>query len=308
MFSKNILSSCLKLSQNRFLENIYKVKMQHMSSVASYKTLNVTVPKQFVYHVELNRPNKMNALNDDMWQEIGECFTTLGNDEECRVVLLSGSGKVFSGGIDFNTMLSLSQKLVDHDDVARRCKILHALVHKFQDSISSLEKCIKPVICVVHSACIGAGVDLITAGDIRYCTEDAVFQVKEVDLGLAADVGTLQRLPKVIGNRSLVNELTFTARPLYAQEAKECGLVNRVYKDKESMMKEALEIAEGISKKSPVAIQGSKRSLIYSRDHTVQEGLDHIAYWNQTMLQSEDLINATTSQATKSSPPVFAKL
>uniref|UniRef100_R4G4P5 Delta(3,5)-Delta(2,4)-dienoyl-CoA isomerase, mitochondrial n=3 Tax=Rhodnius TaxID=13248 RepID=R4G4P5_RHOPR len=279
-----------------------------MSDSASYKTLNVTVPKPFVYHVQLNRPEKLNAFNETMWKEIGECFTALGDQDDCRVVLLSANGRLFTAGIDFNSMMSLGQTLSEHEDVARRCKILKSLIHKYQDSITSLEKCVKPVISLVHNACIGAGVDLITAADIRYCTEDAVFQVKEVGIGMAADVGTLQRLPRVVGSTSLVNELAFTARKLLASEAKECGLVNRVYKDKESMISEAMKVAEDISRKSPVAVQGTKRSLIYSRDHPVQESLNHIADWNQTMLQSEDFLNATVAEATKSSAPVFAKL
>uniref|UniRef100_A0A023F9K5 Delta(3,5)-Delta(2,4)-dienoyl-CoA isomerase, mitochondrial n=1 Tax=Triatoma infestans TaxID=30076 RepID=A0A023F9K5_TRIIF len=279
-----------------------------MSSYSSYKTLNVTVPKPFIYHVELNRPEKLNAFNETMWKEIGECFTSLGDQDDCRVVLLSGNGRLFTAGIDFNSMISLGQTLSEHEDVARRCKILKNLIHKYQDSITSLEKCVKPVISLVHNACIGAGVDLITAADIRYCTEDAVFQVKEVGIGMAADVGTLQRLPRVVGSTSLINELAFTARKLLAPEAKECGLVNRVYKDKESMISEALQIAEDISKKSPVAVQSTKRSLIFSRDHSVQESLNHIADWNQTMLQSEDFMNASVAEATKSPAPVFAKL
>ncbi|PSN51277.1 Delta(3,5)-Delta(2,4)-dienoyl-CoA isomerase [Blattella germanica] len=169
-------------------------------------------------------------------------------------------------------------------------------------------QCSKPVISAVHSACIGAGVDLITSADIRFCTKDAWFSVKEVDIGMAADVGTLQRLPRVIGNQSLVRELAYTGRQMMAPEAKECGLVSKVYEDKDSMLKGALELATEIAAKSPVAVQLTKRNIVYSMDHSVQEGLNHIRDWNQAMLQSEDFMNATMAQATKSPPPTFSKL
>ncbi|KAL1124671.1 hypothetical protein AAG570_001295 [Ranatra chinensis] len=276
--------------------------------IPKFKTLAISVPKPFVVHVELNRPDKLNSMNDTMWHEIGDCFDALNGNDNCRIVLLSGAGKLFTAGLDFKGMVSIGEQLSQYEDVARRCKILKEMITTYQNSITSLEKCVKPVIGLVHNACIGGGVDLITATDIRYCTEDAVFQVKEVDIGMAADVGTLQRLPRVIGSMSLVNELAFTARKMLAPEANECGLVNRVFKDKESMIASAIGIAGEIAEKSPVAVQGTKRSIVYSRDHTVQEGLDDIAIWNQTMLQSEDFMNASVAQATKSPPPPFAKL
>ncbi|XP_016403502.1 delta(3,5)-Delta(2,4)-dienoyl-CoA isomerase, mitochondrial-like, partial [Sinocyclocheilus rhinocerous] len=162
------------------------------------------------------------------------------------------------------------------DDTARISWNLRRVITQYQETFSVIEKCPKPVIVAIHGACIGAGVDLITACDIRLCTQDAWFQVKEVDIGLAADDGTLQRLPSVIGSRSLVNELAFSARKMYADEAKSCGLVSRVFPDKETMMAGALEMAGDIARKSPVAVQGTKINLIYSRDHSVPEALNYI--------------------------------
>jgi Delta3,5-Delta2,4-dienoyl-CoA isomerase len=135
---------------------------------------------------------------------------------------------------------------------------------------------VKPVITATHAACVGAGVDFITAADIRYCTKDAWFQVKEVDIGMAADVGTLQRLPKAIGSQSLVRELCYSARKMQSEEAKECGLVSKVFETKEKMLESALELAELIASKSPLAVQTTKKSIVYSMDHTNQEGLDQI--------------------------------
>jgi delta(3,5)-delta(2,4)-dienoyl-CoA isomerase len=167
---------------------------------------------------------------------------------------------------------------------------------------------VKPVIVGTHSAVIGAGVDLITSADIRYCTKDSYFCVKEVDIGMAADVGTLQRLPKAIGSQSLVRELCFTARKMYSDEALACGLVSRVFESKETMVEEMVKLAELIAQKSPVAVQATKKNLIYSLDRTNQEGLDQIKEINRLNLQSEDFFNAVVAGQSKGEVPVFSKL
>jgi len=148
---------------------------------------------------------------------------------------------------------------------------------------------------------------LICACDIRYCSDDAWFQIKEVDLGLAADVGTLQRFPKIVGNDSLVRELCFTARVFKADEAKDMGLVSRTFSDREKMIASAVEVATLIASKSPVAMQGTKEALVYARDHSVDESLRQIRTVNQTYLQSEDVIKSVTAMMTKEQA-VFAKL
>lgn len=279
-----------------------------MSTKSNFETLSVTIPKPFVYHVELNRPDKMNAMNGPMWIEIGKCFEELHQDPSCRVVILSGAGKMFTAGLDFKAAMEKAQDLADVEDVARKAKLFYQTIRLYQQSMTQLELCSKPVLAGIHSACIGGGTSLITAADMRYCTKDAWFQVKEVVLGMAADVGVLQRLPRMISSDSLCRELCYTARKLPAAEALTCGLVSKVFEDKESMMQGVLKVAEEIAEKSPVAIQGIKRSLVYSRDHSVQEGLDQIAIWNQLMLQSEDFTNAVIALATKQTNIQFAKL
>ncbi|XP_068159606.1 delta(3,5)-Delta(2,4)-dienoyl-CoA isomerase, mitochondrial [Drosophila tropicalis] len=273
-----------------------------------FETLAITKPKPFVFHVELNRPSKLNAFNRQMWIEIKDCFEHLAINPDCRSIVISGSGKHFTAGIDLTSMMNLGQELADVDDYARKGVIVERLIKLYQDSISSLERCPKPVIAAVHRGCIGAGVDLITATDIRYSTQDAFFQVKEVDIGMAADVGSLQRLPRVIGNQSLVRELCYTGRRFDAAEAEHCGLLSRVFPDKESMISGAVALAEIIATKSPIAIQTTKESLVYSQEHTNQEGLDHIRIINKLNLQSEDLAQAVAAQLTKDEKPVFAKL
>lgn len=275
----------------------------------NYNNLKVVQPSQYVFHVELNRPTKMNALNSELWEEIGHFFETAGGDPDCRVVVLSGSGKIFTSGIDLSDLSQLASVVFSEDDIARKTTMMYNKIRHLQNLFTALETCPKPVIGAIHSACIGGGVDLITATDIRVCTQDAWFQVKEVDMGLAADVGTLQRLPKVLGSQSLVSELCLTARKMKADEALSVGLVSTVFPDKEAMLAGSLELAKTIAAKSPVAVQGTKRSLVYSREHTTEEGLDHVARYNMVMLQSEDLMKSAMAAMDKSSPPPeFAKL
>ncbi|XP_063236166.1 delta(3,5)-Delta(2,4)-dienoyl-CoA isomerase, mitochondrial [Bacillus rossius redtenbacheri] len=280
----------------------------NISKELNFETLSVKETRPFVFHVELNRPEKLNAMNRAMWCDIGKCFTALGDNPDCRVIVLSGAGKIFTAGLDFSDSSSLTSAFEEHADVARRCNALRKTIKLYQDSITSLEVCPKPVISAIHSACVGGGVDLVVAADIRLCSSDAWFQVKEVDIGMAADVGTLQRLPRVVGSDSLARELCYTARKMLAPEAKECGFVSRVCDSRESVVNAAITMATEIASKSPVAVQLTKRSIVYSRDHSVQEGLDHILDWNMTMLQSEDFMKAMMAQATKSPPPAFSKL
>jgi len=276
----------------------------------SYNSLNVTSPSPFVYSVELNRPKKMNALNKEIWTEMGDVFTRLDTDPDCRVVVLSGAGRMFSSGIDLGDLTQLASIVYSEEDVGRKAMTMFTMVRHLQSLITTVEKCKKPVIGAIHNACVGAGVDLITTTDIRLCTQDAWFCVKEVDMGLAADVGTLQRLPKVIGSQSVVNDLCLTARRMKAEEAEKVGLVSTVFPGKEEMMEAALHMAADIASKSPVAVQGTKVNLVYSREHTVEEGLERVASYNMVMLQSEDVMKSALAAMDKDSDekPEFAKL
>ncbi|KAK9521309.1 hypothetical protein VZT92_021126 [Zoarces viviparus] len=274
-------------------------------AVSPYTTLAISHPAESVTHVELHRPDKRNAMNRAFWSEMVVCFNEIAGDPGCRVVVVSGAGKVFTAGIDLMDMAGdiLSP---EGDDAARIAWNVRKVIAKYQQTFSVIEKCPKPVVVAVHGACVGGGVDLITACDIRLCTQDAWFQIKEVDIGLAADVGTLQRLPKVIGSRSLVNELALTGRKMFADEAKSSGLVSRVFADKEAMIAAALEMAGEIAGRSPVAVQGTKVNLVYSRDHSVAEGLDYMATWNMSMLQTQDVMKSAQASMEKKSPKTIA--
>lgn len=225
----------------------------------------------------MNRPDKLNALSPRMWSEIEQVFDNLSDDPDCRAIVFSGKGRVFTAGLDLMSAMALAQDLAEQPDVGRRGKILGAKIRAYQSTVSALERCTKPVLAAVHSACVGAGVDLITAADIRYCTRDAWFCVKEVDIGMAADVGTLQRLPKVLGNQSLARELCLTGRKMMADEAHACGLVSgALFATSEEMVAHAVEVASEIAGKSPIAVQATKKNMVYSLDRPTQEGLDQI--------------------------------
>ncbi|RIA81221.1 ClpP/crotonase-like domain-containing protein [Glomus cerebriforme] len=249
----------------------------------TFKNLKINFPSQFVIHVELNRPTKLNAFDRISWRELHACFKQIAIDPDVRVVVISGAGKLFNAGIDLNNLREIND--IEEKDFARPVFVIFMVIKVAQDSISSIELCDKPVIAAIHNGCIGAGVDLITACDIRYCSQDAFFSVKAIDLGLAADIGTLQRLPKVVGNNSLIRELCLTGRK-YASEALNIGLVNKVLKTKEETLTEALKTASIIASKSPIATLSTKHLLNFSRDHSVTEGLAYTAAWNGAMLNS----------------------
>ncbi|KAM9263916.1 delta(3,5)-Delta(2,4)-dienoyl-CoA isomerase, mitochondrial [Morus bassanus] len=275
----------------------------------SFETLRVTRERDRVLHVELHRPEKRNAMNVAFWREMVECFQDISRDSSCHAVVISGAGKIFTAGIDLVEMGSVFLR-VEGEDMARKAWNLRQKIREYQETFSVLEKCPKPVIAAVHGACVGGGIDLISACDIRYCTQDAWFQVKEVDIGLAADVGTLQRLPKIVGSQSLVNELAFTARKMMAPEAQSCGLVSRVFPDKATLLQGALDVATAIAARSPVAVQGTKVNLVYSRDHPVPESLRYMATWNMSMLQTDDILKSVQAAMEKKGPEdvPFSKL
>ncbi|KAI5638266.1 enoyl-CoA hydratase/isomerase domain-containing protein [Phthorimaea operculella] len=330
----SLLKTIVLNQPRRIIANVFFRSYSSQTEVPKFETLAVSEPKKHVFHVALNRPKKLNTFSHNMWFELKSCFSYLSDNPECRVVVLTGEGKHFTGGIDLHSFVENGAKANEFDCVARKARVLYHMIKAYQDSITALEDCIKPILVVTQNACVGAGVDLITAADMRYCTEDAWFQVKEVDIGLAADVGTLQRLPKVIGSTSTARELCFTARKLPAKEALDIGLVSRVYPDKDTKrkrklpakealdiglvsrvypdkdtaVKEVLSIAEDIASKSPVAVQTTKMSLVYSQSRPTKEGIMHIRLLNQAMLQSDDVAKAAIASASKGEPPEFDNL
>jgi len=269
--------------------------------LSSFETLKLSTPADNVLHVELNRPEKRNAMNKQFFVDMRNCFTEIAEDPTVRAVVLSGAGKHFTSGLDL--MDYASSLMVSSDvDVGRRALQLRPMIKAMQESFSVVEKCPQPVIAAVHSGCIGGGVDLICCCDMRVCTDDMWLEIKEVDVGLAADLGTLQRLPKLVGSEGLVRELAYTARKMHSDEAVSTGFFNRAYPDKEMMVCRSVELAAEIASKSPVVVSTIKSQLNYARDHTVEEGLDYIISWNMGMLQSKDLVEAAMAGMQKQKP------
>lgn len=262
-------------------------------------TLQVTLDGP-IATVTLNRADKANAMNAAMWQEIRQAFEWVDRTPEVRVAVLQAEGKLFCSGIDLQMMMSMPAQIAD-DCEGRQREKLRRVILDLQDTLTSLERCRKPVLAAIHGPCIGGGVDLVVCADMRYASSEASFCIKEIDLGMVADVGTLQRLPKLVG-QGITRELAYTGRTLGAAEAQQIGLVNRVFDSRAALYAGVQEIARQIAAKSPLSIRGSKEMLNYARDHSVADGLNHVATWNAAMLQSDDLMAAMVAGMSKQTP------
>lgn len=268
-------------------------------SSSSYTALTVSL-SDHIATITLNRPDKANAMNLAMWHELRQAFQWVDRTPEARVAVLQGEGKLFTSGIDLQMMMGLSDS-IQNDCEARTRENLRQVILDLQDTLTSLERCRKPVLAAVHGACIGGGIDLINCADMRYCSNDASFSIKEIDIGMTADVGTLQRLPKLIGE-GMARELAYTGRKFSAAEALEMRLVNRVFDSREALQAGVREIATTIAAKSPLSIRGTKEMITYARDHTVADGLTYVATWNAAMLLSNDLQEAMMANMGKREP------
>ena len=217
-----------------------------------------------------------------MWLEMAQLFNQLSSDPSVRAILLTGAGeKAFTAGLDVQAASQglLSPSSDGELDGARKAAHFRRHIASFQDCITAVERCEKPVISAMHGFALGLAIDLSTATDVRICARDTKFAVKEVDIGLAADIGTLSRLPKVVGNNGWVKEVALTARVFGAEEAMKVGFVNAVYENKQRTVEAGLALARTMAEKSPVAVQGTKEILNWSRDHSVQDGESSVACW-----------------------------
>ncbi len=264
---------------------------QETSVIPQYETLQITLVDA-VATVYLNRPEKANSMNAPMWTELQACFEWIDAEPGIRVAILAANGKHFCAGIDLGLF---SDVVPAGSEPGRASERLRRTVLRLQDNLSAIEKCRKPVLAAIHYTCIGGGIDMISCCDMRYCTEDAYFSIKEIEIGMTADVGTLQRLPRLIGD-GMLRELAYTGRKLAAQEAKELGFVNRVYADRDALLEGVTEIARQIASHSPLAVRGSKEMILYARDHTVTDSLNYVATWNAGMLSRADLMGSVEAQ------------
>ncbi|HVF74555.1 MAG TPA: crotonase/enoyl-CoA hydratase family protein [Acidimicrobiales bacterium] len=251
----------------------------------------------------LDNPDKRNAMGPAFWDELPVVMDELSDDDDVRAVVIAAKGPAFTVGLDLKTMGSAVVGGGDGGSQAAGAKRFLGNVKRLQGAISAVADCPKPTIAAVHGWCIGGGVDLITAADIRLCSADAKFSVRETKIAIVADLGTLQRLPRVI-SKGHVAELAYTGKDVDADRALRIGLVNDVLPDAESLHKAAYDMAAEIAANSPLVVQGTKQVLRATEGRTVEEGLDYVGVWNAALLQSNDLMEALTAFMEKR-PPTF---
>ncbi|HEY1652691.1 MAG TPA: crotonase/enoyl-CoA hydratase family protein [Acidimicrobiales bacterium] len=284
--------------------------MGEKAGIAGFESPVLTIEHdEDVATLWLDRPEARNAMGMDLWRDLPRAMDALSADTSVRVVVIAAKGPHFSVGLDLKAMGNL---LSDGGgggggndsrpaSMAARARGGRAEVLRLQDSVTAVARCPKPVIAAVHGYCIGGGVDLIAACDIRLASADAIFSVREAKVAIVADLGSLQRLPAIL-NAGHLAELAFTGKDISAERAKEIGLVNDVAADVEGVLKAARALAAEIAANSPIAVQGTKAVLAANEGRTVAEGLDYVATWNAGMLASDDLVEAMTAFMEKRTP------
>jgi enoyl-CoA hydratase len=253
-----------------------------------------------VAHIRLDRPDKLNAMNWDFWETLPKVVAEIDGNQAIRAVVLSAEGKAFSVGLDFFDMmpkLSTNGKAPDGATQQR----LHKMIREMQWSVTSLERCRVPVIAAIHGYCLGGGIDLITACDMRFCSADARFGIRETKMAIVADIGTLQRLPRIV-SEGVARELVFTGRDFDAEYATRIGLVNQVCTDKAATIEHALAVAHEIADNAPLAVEGSKHVLNHVFSGDVDRELEYVATYNTAHLMTRDLGHAVESFALKQKP------
>ena len=233
----------------------------------------------------------------EFWDELPMIIGQLSEGNEARAIVLSAEGRHFCSGMDLsvfagNNVVSVQENAAH---ISRQRANFRTTALRLQRTFSCLEESRLPVLSAIQGACIGGGIDMVSATDLRYATKDAFFCIQEINIGMTADVGTLQRMPKLVPE-GVVREMAYTGRNMSAAEAKERGFVNDIYEDQDAMDDAVLEIAQEIASKSPMAIWGTKQTLNYGRDHSVADGLEYIATWNAAMFDPDDMAEAFMAQ------------
>ncbi len=252
-----------------------------------------------VAHIQLCRPDELNTMIPAFWSDLPVIISDLGDRGDIRAIVISSTGKHFSAGMDLS-VFSSSGLSMDGEPGRRNATFL-LLVKRLQESFTALERVRVPVLAAVQGGCIGGAVDMVCAADMRYASADAYFVVQETNIGMTADVGTLQRLPKLIPD-GIAREVVYTGRKMSAARAAEVGLVNQVFDDHESLVSAVLEIAAEIATKSPLTLWGAKEALVYARDHAVSESLHQIALWQTGAFQPADMMESFMAKGEKRMP------
>lgn len=237
--------------------------------------------------VWLDRPRKLNAMAPNFWTEFPAIIEAVSDQDDVRVIVIAAKGRVFTAGLDLEEFAGMFA-VADDQSMAKQNRALYTQIKLMQHTFTVLDKARQPVIAAIHGACIGAGMDLITAVDIRFAAANAKFAVRETKIAITADVGTLQRLPRII-NRGEANELALTGRDFDAQEALRIGLVSKVLADYKEVYTHAMAVAAEIAANSPLVVQGTKAVMKAGDDMSVDQALDYVALWNSSFLKSQDI-------------------
>jgi enoyl-CoA hydratase len=256
-----------------------------------------------VAHLRLTRPEASNALDMGFWRGFGPALSALDGTGEVHALVISGEGRNFCAGMDISVF---SSGAILPTETAAQRQAFHQAARELQDALTMLEKVRFPVIAAVHGACIGAGLDMISACDLRLASADALFRIEEINIGMMADVGSLQRLPKILPE-GVVRELAYLGTSLTADRAERLGFVSAVLPDAGGVVAAALDMAKAIAAKAPLAISGSKAAINYARDHTVAEGLEWVAIMQGSLWSPSDILAAIQARRAKEAP-VFASL
>ncbi|MGO3326111.1 crotonase/enoyl-CoA hydratase family protein [Gordonia sp. (in: high G+C Gram-positive bacteria)] len=270
------------------------------SDSTQYKAFDVHVADQ-VAEVTLIGPGKGNAMGPDFWAELVPLFEGIDADNDVRAVVLTGSGKHFSFGLDLPAMAGDLGAVLTPGAQARPRTDFHDMVKRMQKGVNTLADCRKPIVAAVSGWCIGGGVDLITAADIRVASTDAKFSVREVKVGMVADMGSLARLPLIIGDGH-TRELALTGKDIDAARAEKIGLISDVYDDQDAALAAARRTASEIAANPPLVVQGVKDVLDHSRSATVDDSLRYVAAWNAAFLPSSDISEAIAAVFEKRYP------
>ncbi|KAN0066475.1 hypothetical protein ACQY0O_000569 [Thecaphora frezii] len=276
------------------------------TAFASPKYHQLELAAAGVLHIAFNRP-PVNAFIDPKWQELQAILKVVRYDGDVSAIVVSGQGRAFTAGLDLVNS-SVADVMAAQPDAARKAVVMRHQLIEFQEAISWLEHVEKPVIAAAHGVAFGLAVDIMSACDIRYAAKGTRFSIKEVDAGLAADIGTLQRFPKIVGNDSIARELALTAREFDAEEAQRIGFLGKIVDGgRKEVIDAAVKTASEIATKSPVAVRATKIFMLHGRDHSVEEGLRFTQALNSGLLQSDDLPIAMSAVMQKKKP-IFAKL
>ncbi|MGY9025638.1 MAG: crotonase/enoyl-CoA hydratase family protein [Candidatus Pelagibacterales bacterium] len=257
--------------------------------------------KDSIAHIIFNRPEKRNSITLEFWTAFPDEVNKLNDRGDIRALIISATGPTFCAGLDLGMMNELELTADNNNEVGRVRGHFREQVLEMQKWASCIEDARFPVITAIQGGCIGGGIDLICAADIRVASTDAFFVVEEINIGIVADIGTLQRLPTIIP-AGIAREWALTGDKVSSERAYEVGLLNHITTDHESALVKAFEIAENLASKSPLAMWGTKEVINYSRDHSIQDGLNFVSLWNAAMLHPEDVTIAAMAKMQKKKP------